>query len=120
MLKFKGKRLIVIAAVYTAALIYLSLADLGGHNPMSFPHADKLEHALAYAGFFWLWTSVFRWIGLTQFMLKAAFCALCFGIILEICQLYLTNTRSFDPLDMFANACGIGVSFLIMRMTTNK
>lgn len=120
MLKIKGNRLIVIAAVYSVTLIYLSLADVGGRNPMSFPHADKLEHAVAYAGFYWLWASVFIWIEVTHAMLKAAFCALCFGIILELCQLYLTNTRSFDPLDMIANACGIGVSFLLMQTTTKK
>ena len=87
---------------------------------MSFPHADKLEHAVAYAVFFWLWASVFRWIEVTHSLLKAAFCALGFGIILELCQLYLTITRSFDPLDMIANACGIGVSFLLMQTTTKK
>ncbi len=117
MLKPKSNQFIFLAAVYSAVLVFLSLADLDGDSPVSFNHADKIAHAVAYAGFFWLWALAFRLLGLAQFMLKAGLVSMAFGIILEFSQLYLTNTRFFDPLDMLANACGIGLSFLVMRMT---
>ena len=117
MLKIKGNKLILLAASYSAALIFLSLVNLKNINPLSVSGVDKMAHAAAYAGLFWIWSLVMRLKNLRHPLLKAAVGSMVFGIILELCQMYLTNTRSLDPLDMIANTCGVGFSYLVLRIT---
>lgn len=71
-----------------------------------FPHADKLNHALAYAALAW-WamgcfatTSGRRWALLSLLVLGAA---------MEWAQGALTVDRQRDGLDLVANAVGVGL-----------
>ncbi|MDD4025070.1 MAG: VanZ family protein [Kiritimatiellae bacterium] len=72
------------------------------------PGADKLAHALLYAI---LTLTIFRALPAAvrgrwdaAFSITAA--ATLYGLIMELCQRYLTSSRSFDMLDATANAAG--------------
>jgi len=81
-------------------IIYLSLTP--GVPSMPGVHVDKLYHFLAYLvvtlWFVQLWQPRFHWVLLISFILL--------GVIMEIIQGGLSY-RSFDFVDMLANACGV-------------
>ena len=81
----------------------------------SLPGLDKLVHALMYAG---LAGSLFH--ALTQtarkrydWALRIALVAALYGLVMEVCQKLLTNSRSMDPLDALANLAGALVMTLL-------
>jgi VanZ family protein len=70
---------------------------------------DKLQHAIAYGLLtFWL-------LGLLERSryLWAAAITLALGVAVEVAQGLLTATRIGDPLDIVANATGVGLALLI-------
>jgi VanZ family protein len=86
------------------AVIVSSLVSWGG-MPGRFPGGDKLEHVAAYLVLM-VWFAglqprrTWRWVALAL---------LGMGLVLEIAQGLMHMHRMADPVDMIANAAGIGL-----------
>ena len=71
-----------------------------------FPHADKLNHALAYAALAWWAMGCFA---TTSGRRRALLSLLVLGAAMEWAQGALTVNRQRDGLDLVANAVGVGL-----------
>jgi hypothetical protein len=71
-----------------------------------FPHADKLNHALAYAALAWWAMGCFA---TTVGRRRALLALLVLGAAMEWAQGALTVDRQRDGLDLVANAVGVGL-----------
>ncbi len=84
----------------------------GPHPP---PGVDKIVHALLYAA---LASALFHTLSTVNktrysYALRITLAATCYGLVMEICQRFLTHSRSFDPFDALANAFGaFAVAFM--------
>jgi VanZ family protein len=79
-------------------VVYLSLVP-NPPAPVTFDHADKLEHALAYA-------ALSFWFCHLHGRLRVIIALVGLGIALEYVQGW-TGYRSFDVLDMLADGVGV-------------
>ena len=80
---------------------------------------DKLFHFFAYFALTLLWFKAFSLQGASstrQAVLKASVLAFVFGIIIEILQGTLTNTRALDGYDVLANTLGTLLAGLVVLM----
>ena len=75
-----------------------------------FPGSDKLHHALAYFACMFCWGQVYRQ-PVQRLRLAIAFTAM--GALIECIQ-YFTPTRSFEFLDMLADAFGVLAAWLVV------
>lgn len=97
---------IALWSVGWALCVVLSLGPaVPGAAPL-FPHADKLNHALAYAALAWWAMGCFA---TTSGRRAALLSLLVLGAAMEWAQGALTVDRQRDALDMLANALGVGL-----------
>jgi len=102
-----GPALFMLVAIPALSLLPASLFKPLSAAPQ-LPGADKIIHALLYAAltlaFFRALTYAARcrW----QAAVAIAAAAALYGLAMELCQRYLTSSRSFDILDAVANAAG--------------
>lgn len=93
--------------LFTLALLWLTLAPMDGPsvNPGGF--LDKMAHFCLFGLWSYLFGSFFdgKWKGVQLFALTAVAGTL-FGALIEGLQLILEMGRSFEVLDMIANAAG--------------
>lgn len=93
-------------------LVYIVYATLAPHPALMFSSwSDKFYH---FAGYFILtaWYTQLYKISRYRHLLVLLF--VCLGILLECAQLFV-NERSFELLDMVANAAGVCSAWLLMR-----
>lgn len=114
----KTKAVFLLAIFWTAfvtAFSLMSLGDLGDDFPI--PNKDKYVHFMFYFVFVSVWylylnkknsASRNKWMVLIA--------AICFGILMEICQGAFTTTRSPDIFDVIANT--VGAIFGLLFITT--
>jgi VanZ family protein len=91
----------LVGWMLVAAIVFLSLGPATGPE-LPLPEGDKWGHALAYAVATWWWGMLYV-RSRTRWLLCAAFIVL--GVALEFVQ-GLTDYRTFDVLDMAADAAG--------------
>jgi len=91
-------------------VVYLSLIPYPP-EPLSFPHADKLEHGFAYASLS-LWFCQIYLSARSRMIAVAALVGL--GVVVEFVQGWM-GYRYFDVWDMAANSTGILLGFLLVR-----
>ena len=84
-------------AITTAVLLLSFIKIKGGSEYPLFPHADKCVHAIMY------FALTHRYM---SYMLTCIGAASVIGIITELGQEYLTDYRSGDIYDFFADAAG--------------
>lgn len=108
---------LLLPAVYTAVILWLSLVPTPPSAP-SFLVWDKLQHAVAFAVFAllagWAFTPLaagsrrpWSWV-----MASAMVC----GVLIEILQGLLTETRTAELGDLVADAVGAGIVCLIVAV----
>jgi VanZ family protein len=106
-------------ALYSAALALLCLAPSEAlpETPYIFPHADKLAHVLAFGAHAFLFLRATR--SRSRAVLILAFLVtIGYSTVLEFLQPRLwTQTRSFDVMDILANALG---AMLACRLTSHR
>lgn len=91
-----------------ALVLYLSLMP-NPPSPVTFDNADKLEHAMAYAGLaFWFFMLYPGGRG------RVAVALVCLGVGVEYVQGW-TGYRTFDVLDMAADAAGVLAGWLLIH-----
>ena len=101
----------IVTALTAIMILVLSLGDAGDvARPvyMLIPHADKLFHLVMYF--------ILTMVILTQYryltrkpsnVIWLSLGAFTYGVIIEFMQRYLTQTRSFEKLDILFNLAGI-------------
>jgi VanZ family protein len=97
---------LVIGWLILVTIVYLSVAPV----PLSLPPSggDKLGHLLAYAAAMFWFAQIYEEF-YPRLMIAAALVGL--GIGLEFVQA-LTNYRTFDYVDMAADAAGVAIGWI--------
>lgn len=121
---FRRNILTILVAI---AIAYLSLSSSDSYNRLSFLNfrgADKVMHFLMYFGF--MSVIVFenrKNIGRMKILFLAGLVPFLYGLLMELLQIWLTQTRSGSAADVLFNLAGILFSiiiFLIIRPLRNQ
>ena len=112
------KRLALIFAIgYTVALTIVSLIKLNNLPDTGISFADKIFHFLAYALLTIFWFAAFS-LGFSMKKKRAMFIAvvsaILFGIIIEVLQDTITESRALDVYDVLANSLGALLASVIL------
>jgi VanZ family protein len=99
---------LILGWLWVAVIFYLSLVP-SPPQPVNFPDADKIEHALAYC-LLMLWFCQVCLQRLSR--VRLAVMLIMMGVAIEYLQ-RLTGYRTFDYADMLANAAGVMVGWLL-------
>lgn len=118
------KKALGVSISYTVLLITVSLAklDLESVEEIVPSFSDKIFHFLAYALFTWLWFNSFYFkfnFSKIKSIFRSILVSVAFGIIIEVLQLILTNSRSFDVLDILANSLGVLFAAILIHTKIN-
>jgi VanZ family protein len=79
-----------------------------GNEPPLFANIDKVAHFTFYFVFVVLWYNFLRFTNLSTAKLKnvVLVTSFFFGLLIELCQEFLTQTRHADVFDVIANGSG--------------
>ena len=110
----------ILAIVWTILTLYLSLISARSASKfdlLDFVGFDKLAHLSFYTIFSFLWAMSLRDTNTNKnFVL---FFSVSFGILMEICQFYLFNGRSFELYDILANIIGSFLGVILFKKFIN-
>ena len=110
----------IFAFGWTLLTLYLSLISARTatkFNIWDFAGVDKLAHLVFYAVFSFLWSMSFR--ENKEHKKFVLFFSVSFGILMEICQFYLFNGRSFELYDILANIIGSFAGVILFKKFIN-
>ncbi|MBU2940069.1 VanZ family protein [Lacinutrix sp. C3R15] len=100
-------------------LTIVSLISVTGLPDLNYSNSDKILHFIAYSGLtlFWFLTfsNNFKW-AFNKALLLSAIVSVVFGIIIEILQGVLTETRVADNNDILANTLGVSLTIIILLL----
>ncbi|MBK9734903.1 MAG: VanZ family protein [Saprospiraceae bacterium] len=120
-LKMLSDRLYLKLAIFwTLLTLWLSLIsarNVSRFNVWDFVGFDKLAHLTFYAIFTVLWLLALRTKNINQKFVF--FYSVSFGVLMEICQFWLFNGRSFELYDILANIVGSIVGFVSFKKFIN-
>ena len=111
------KYALLIAIAYTALLAIASLATVSDVPDLGISFADKIFHFGAYAVMTVIWFYYFFTLKMTtkaESIIIAVIIAVIFGMIIELLQGTITESRQADFNDVIANNVGILVAALIL------
>lgn len=114
------KLLPFVSVGYTIIIIVLSLATIPDISIIP-DNNDKVNHAIAHFIFVGLWfLSFYFYLNKSKKQaLKMAFIsAFLFGIVIEILQHTVTESRQADYKDVIANVVGALIAVLIINLVT--
>ena len=114
------KNLCLLSGIFLSVFIsYFSLKESIGLDAFSFPFIDKVMHLSAYVALTLVWSFVlflfkpdFKFNKILTIILSVL---MIYGIIIEILQSKLTNTRVFELNDLVANLIGIILGLIIFK-----
>lgn len=97
----------------------MNFSNINEIPKISIPNFDKIVHFTLYTilSFLWMWSLKTK--ANHSFKKNASFIFLigtCFGIVIEILQETLTQTRSGEILDVLSNSSGILFGLLISKI----
>ena len=105
------KRYFRIAGIAVLIAIW-TLSLLPGPDLPDVPGSDKLHHSLAYFACMFCWGHLYRQPA-QRLQLAIAFAAM--GVLIEGIQ-YFTPTRSFEFMDILANALGVVIAWFVVTV----
>ncbi len=116
-----GRRSLLIAGIsYTIFITFLFFTPVPEESALELPWLDKVVHALLHWLLCSIWLTYFYLGDQNHFSSKMLMLALitCFfyGIVVEAFQQWFTETRTFDLLDIVANAVGDLLGLLTFRL----
>jgi len=118
--KLSNRMYKILAIAWTLLTLYLSLMSARSaseFNLFDFIGFDKLAHLSFYTIFSFLWSMALRETNTGKnFVL---FFSVSFGILMEICQFYLFNGRSFELYDILANIIGSFIGVILFKKFIN-
>lgn len=97
-----------IAVFWTLFIVYFSFKTPSGIPNFDFLLADKLVHFGFYFGFVFLWYRYMYFKNKVDRNTKMilVIVAVSIGVLIELCQGYLTSNRQADVYDALANSIG--------------
>ena len=115
------KFLLLVATVYTLALVIASLITINGVPSLGSSFDDKIYHVVAYLILAFLWTLYIKPFK-TRYLPLFVFCAVVLlGYILELLQYLLNANRTYDTLDLIANTTGALIgTFIAVKLKILK
>ena len=106
----------LIAVAYTLFITIIMLAPSPDLPTTDWPYWDKIAHILIYFGLVFIWLVVFsttdRYHIFSRRPVLVLVTCLFYGIVIEACQHWFTDTRTFDIIDILANGIGGLIGFL--------
>jgi len=114
------KQILLISLIYSIALIILSLIKIGDVSNYVPSFSDKVFHFLAYflLTILWYYSFIYKFKKkkIAAYILAAIF-SIALGIIIEVLQGEVTETRDSDLNDVFTNVFGVSfaVTMLILK-----
>ncbi len=110
-------KLVLIAIVITVAILGLSLVKMPDTG-VSVENIDKAYHSFAYFILTITWLLSFYKHPQKKYLITIS--CIIFGIIIEILQNVLTNYRTGEILDVFANSLGSLLALFVFSMILKK
>ncbi len=110
----------VMALTWTILTLYLSLVPakkMPNLNIWDIVGIDKAGHLVFYIIFSFLWLMAFR--SREKLKIIVLIFSVSFGILMEICQFYLFNGRSFEYYDILANIIGSLIGVILFKKCIN-
>lgn len=107
------KLLLLVAIVYTIALVIASLVNLSGMPSLGSSFDDKIYHCVAYIGLSMLWITYYKPSNKKHIKFLVFSAVVLFGVILELIQHQLNPNRTYDNYDLLANCIGVVIGTLI-------
>ncbi|WP_257984733.1 VanZ family protein [Psychroflexus sp. MES1-P1E] len=107
-----------VAILCTASILVLSISDISSLPKLQISYEDKLYHFVAYfvLNSIWLIALLKKNGYQLKKILLTSLSIVVFGIIIEIVQGSLTDSRAFDILDILANSIAVVVSFFCFML----
>ncbi|MFL0354150.1 VanZ family protein [Xanthomarina sp. GH4-25] len=99
-------------------IVSLVKLDLDNVEEIIPSFSDKIFHFLAYILFTGLWFNTFFYKfrnNKNQSIIRSVIVSALFGIIIEVLQLLITTSRSFDVKDILANLLGILIAAILIN-----
>lgn len=110
-------KLLWAALAWTAIVTVLCLARFRDLPTVKVMRYDKLGHATFHFILTGLWFLYFRYrkgVSMTTGLVRAFALSLFYGIAIELCQYYFTDTRKADAMDVLANVSGSVGSIILL------
>jgi VanZ family protein len=118
--KLSDQTYLILAILWTGIILYLSLIsaqEAKKFNVWDIVGVDKLGHLIFYAVMTLLWSMALARKNPGKKIIL--FFSISFGVLMEICQLYLFNGRSFEIYDVFANIIGSIIGLILFKNLIN-
>lgn len=110
-----------LALTWTFAITVASLVSVNSFSKIKSVGNDKIVHFLFYLFFVILWGLVKRQNDSNRkYYLFVFLVAMSYGLIIEVLQEILTNTRQADFYDFLANTTGAFVGLIVLLYYKNK
>jgi VanZ family protein len=118
--KLSEQTYLILAVLWTGIILYLSLIsaqEAKKFNVWDIVGVDKLGHLIFYAVMTLLWSMALARKNPGKKIIL--FFSISFGVLMEICQLYLFNGRSFEIYDVIANIIGSIIGLILFKNLIN-
>ncbi|RTL11303.1 MAG: hypothetical protein EKK56_08800 [Flavobacteriaceae bacterium] len=110
-----------LALIWTFVITVASLVSVNSFSKIKSVGNDKMVHFLFYLFFVIFWGLVKRQNDSNRkYYLFIFFVAMSYGLIIEVLQEILTNTRQADFYDFLANTMGAFVGLIVLLYYKNK
>lgn len=110
-----------LALIWTFVITVASLVSVNSFSKIKSVGNDKIVHSLFYLFFVILWGLVKRQNDSNRkYYLFVFLVAMSYGLIIEVLQEILTNTRQADFYDFLANTMGAFVGLIVLLYYKNK
>ncbi len=110
-----------LALIWTFVITVASLVSVNSFSKIKSVGNDKIVHFLFYLFFVILWGLVKRQNDSNRkYYLFVFLVAMSYGLIIEVLQEILTNTRQADFYDFLANTIGAFVGLIVLLYYKNK
>lgn len=109
-----------IAFLFTGLVIITSLASLNSLSIKSVLVSDKVLHISAYIVLMWVWLMVFKQKSIRNRKWLLVVLLTLFGILIEGLQGYVTQSRTPDWIDVFANFIGLIIGIITFKAFTDR
>lgn len=104
-----------IAFLFTGLVMITSLVSLNNFPVKSVLVSDKILHISAYIVLMWVWLMVFKQKSIINRKWLLVVLITLFGIIIEGLQGYVTQSRTPDWNDVFANFIGLIIGIITFK-----
>jgi len=123
-LELNKNKYLLLALFWTVCVTVACLVSISEVPDVSLgvDNADKLVHFTFYAIFSVLWFLYLKTVlkNHSWLYLKIFIFAVCFGIMIEICQSVFTETRQADAIDAIANTLGSLFGLTMLKLYNNR